>query len=80
MRINRAGSDELYCGSDVGLGLSQLLPQALGQGCHSILGSRVEMDISVGNNAVSAHAATDDGGLRPNVFLNRQEQGALFDL
>lgn len=50
-----------YCGSDVGVGLAQLLPQALRQGGHSILGGAVEMCVSTVNDTMSTHAATEKG-------------------
>lgn len=50
----------LYRGSDVGVRLTQLLSQALRQGCHGVLGGAVEMYIGAVNDAMSAHAATQD--------------------
>lgn len=47
-----------YCGPDVSLSFPQLLPQALGQGGHSILGGRVEMSISIFNHTMPTNAAT----------------------
>lgn len=49
-----------YCGSDVGVGFAQLLPQALRQGRHRILGGAVEMCVCTVNNTMSAHAATEN--------------------
>ncbi len=45
-----------YCGSDVGFRRTQLLPQALCQGRHRVLGGRVEMYVSHLNDTMSAHA------------------------
>lgn len=49
-----------YCGSDVGVGFAQLLPQALRQGRHRVLGGAVEMCVSAVNNTMSAHAAKEN--------------------
>lgn len=44
----------------MGVGLTQLLPQALGQSCHSELGGAVEVYISTVDYTMSAHAATEE--------------------
>lgn len=49
-----------YCGSDVGVRLTQLLSQALCQRRHSELGGAVEMNVSTVNDTMSAHAATEE--------------------
>lgn len=48
-----------YSDSDEGVCFPQLLPQALRQGRHSVLGGAVEMCVSAGNNPMSTHAETD---------------------
>lgn len=53
-----------YCSSDVGVGLTQLLSQALRQGRHCVLSGAVEMYVSTRNNTMSTHAAKDDDGKR----------------
>lgn len=50
-----------YCGSDVGLGVTQLLSQALSHGCHSVLGGTVEIHIRIASDTMSTHAATEEG-------------------
>lgn len=55
---------KVYSDSDAGVCFPQLLPQALRQGCHGVLGGAVEMDVSIGNDPMSAHAETDK-----NVWL-----------
>ena len=47
-------------GSDVAVGVTQLLSQTLCQGSHGELGAAVEMCISAVNHAMSAHAATQE--------------------
>ncbi len=49
-----------YCGSDVGFHLTQLLPQALCQGRHCVLGGRVEMYVRTGNDTMSAYATAEN--------------------
>lgn len=49
-----------YCGPDVGVRLTQLLPQALRQRRHSEFGGAVEMYVATVNDAMSAHAATEE--------------------
>lgn len=49
-----------YCGPDVGVGLTQLLSQALRQGRHSVLGGAVEMCVSAVDYTMSTHAATEE--------------------
>lgn len=47
-----------HCGSDVSVGLAQLLPQALRQRRHGKLGAAVEMDVCAVDDAVSTHTAS----------------------
>lgn len=68
-----------HCGSDVSVGLAQLLPQALGQRRHGKLGAAVEMGVCAVDDAVSTHTASGRWRVyqagRPNtktgIFANR---------
>lgn len=63
----------------MGVGLAQLLSQALCQGRHCVLGGAVEMHISAVRDTMSAHAATGEGdiehvGVKTGTLLDHQEQ------
>lgn len=59
-----------YCGPDVAVGLAQLLPQALCQRRHRVLGAAVEMHVRAGYNAMSTHTKTGEGGVTAWYFYN----------
>lgn len=53
-------------GSDVSLGLPQLLSQSLCQRCDSMLGRTIEMDRGLGDHTVASHAGWREGARREN--------------
>lgn len=72
-----------HCGSDVSVGLAQLLPQALRQRRHGKLGAAVEMGVCAVDDAVSTHTASvivKDLSGRQTVHKNRnlRQQDIFF--
>lgn len=53
-------------GSDMRLGLPQLLSQSLCQRCDSILGRTIEMDRGLGDHSVASHTEWREGARREN--------------